>query len=68
MLPVWRPFAFALTIATLSAPSSAAAEDVEVYAAGSLRTVVTALHDRAAAMGMDVESDIRRLGIASRSD
>ena len=57
MLPAWRPFAcLALTAATLAAPSKATAEDVDVYAAGSLRTVVTALHDRAAAMGIDVNA------------
>jgi molybdate transport system substrate-binding protein len=56
MLPVWHSLALALTAATLIAPSSAAAGDVEVYAAGSLRTVVMALHDRAGAMGMNVKA------------
>ena len=57
MLPAWRPLAcFALTAVTLAAPSRATAEEVDVYAAGSLRTLVTALHDRAAAMGIDVNA------------
>jgi molybdate transport system substrate-binding protein len=57
MLPAWRRLAgFALTAVMLAAPSRATAEEVDVYAAGSLRTLVTALHDRAAAMGMDVKA------------
>ncbi len=57
MLPAWRPLAcLAATALTLATPGEAVAEEVDVYAAGSLRTLVAALHDRAAAMGMDVKA------------
>ena len=56
MLRAWRPLAcLASMIASLAAPTRATAEDVDVYAAGSLRTLITALNHRAAAMGMDVK-------------
>jgi len=57
MLQAWRPLAyFALTAVTVAAPGGATAEVVDVYAAGSLRTLIADLHDRAAASGIDVKA------------
>jgi molybdate transport system substrate-binding protein len=57
MHPAWRSVArHAVAIAALATAAQAKAGDIDVYAAGSLKLLITDLHERAAAMGINVHA------------